>query len=98
MPTLPPPAPPRQPPHPHRELVVSRRRVPVANRVGEEGGGLELMSRWLGATRLQVAATSVGRARRVLEAATQLAASRRQFGQQAPQLLAVSDHKPCLRH
>src|SRR6516162_9087943 len=33
------------------------------------------------ATRLQVAATSVGRARRVLEAATQWAASRRQFGQ-----------------
>lgn len=63
------------------ELIFSGCRVPTANRLGEEGRGLELMSRWLGATRLQVAATSVGRARRVLEAATQWAASRRQFGQ-----------------
>jgi acyl-CoA dehydrogenase len=63
------------------ELVFSGCRVPAANRLGEEGRGLELMSRWLGATRLQVAATSVGRARRVLEAATQWAATRRQFGQ-----------------
>jgi len=63
------------------ELVFSDCRVPAANRLGEEGRGLEQMSRWLGATRLQVAATSVGRARRVLEAATQWAASRRQFGQ-----------------
>jgi acyl-CoA dehydrogenase len=63
------------------ELAFSSCRVPVANRLGEEGRGLELMGRWLGATRLQVAATSVGRARRVLEAATQWAASRRQFGQ-----------------
>jgi len=63
------------------ELVFSDCRVPAANRLGEEGRGLEQMSRWLGATRLQVAATSVGRARRVLEAAAQWAASRRQFGQ-----------------
>ena len=35
----------------------------------------------LGATRLTVAATSVGRARRVLDAATEWAANRRQFGQ-----------------
>jgi len=63
------------------ELVFTRCRVPVANRLGEEGRGFELLSQWLGATRLTVAATSVGRARRVLEAATQWAASRRQFGQ-----------------
>ena len=63
------------------ELIFSGCRVPAANRLGEEGRGLELMSRWLGATRLQVAATSVGRARRVLETATEWAASRWQFGQ-----------------
>jgi len=63
------------------ELVFTRCRVPVANRLGEEGRGFELLGQWLGATRLTVAATSVGRARRVLEAATQWAASRRQFGQ-----------------
>ena len=63
------------------ELVFTRCRVPVANRLGEEGRGFELLGQWLGATRLTVAATSVGRARRVLEAAARWAASRRQFGQ-----------------
>jgi acyl-CoA dehydrogenase len=63
------------------ELVFTGCRVPAANRLGEEGRGFELMGQWLGATRLTVAATSVGRARRVLETATQWAARRSQFGQ-----------------
>jgi acyl-CoA dehydrogenase len=63
------------------ELVFTDCRVPAASRLGEEGRGFELMGRWLGATRLTVAATSTGRARRVLEAATEWAARRRQFGQ-----------------
>jgi acyl-CoA dehydrogenase len=63
------------------ELIFDGCRVPVGNRLGEEGRGFELMGQWLGATRLTVAATSVGRARRVLEAATGWAARRRQFGQ-----------------
>ncbi len=63
------------------ELVFSGCRVPVANRLGEEGRGFDLLGQWLGATRLTVAATSVGRAGRVLEAATRWAAHRRQFGQ-----------------
>jgi acyl-CoA dehydrogenase len=63
------------------ELVFDGCRVPVANRLGEEGRGFELMGQWLGATRLTVAATSIGRARRVLEAATEWAARRQQFGQ-----------------
>jgi len=63
------------------ELVFSGCRVPVANRLGDEGRGFDLMGQWLGATRLTVAATSVGRARRVLETATEWAANRRQFGQ-----------------
>jgi acyl-CoA dehydrogenase len=63
------------------ELTFTDCRVPGSARLGEEGRGLELMGQWLGASRLSVAATSVGRARRVLEAATQWAAGRRQFGQ-----------------
>ena len=63
------------------ELIFSGCRVPAANRLGEQGRGFELMGQWLGATRLTVAATSVGRARRVLDAATEWAANRRQFGQ-----------------
>ena len=63
------------------ELVFTDCRVPTANRLGEEGRGFDLLGQWLGATRLTVAATSLGRARRVLEAATEWAARRHQFGQ-----------------
>jgi acyl-CoA dehydrogenase len=63
------------------ELVFSDCRVPAANRLGEQGRGLDLMAEWLGASRLTVAATSVGRAQRVLDSATHWAAGRRQFGQ-----------------
>jgi acyl-CoA dehydrogenase len=66
----------------HSELVFEGCRVPAANRLGEEGRGFDLMGEWLGASRLTVAASSVGRARRVLETATQWAATREQFGQQ----------------
>jgi acyl-CoA dehydrogenase len=65
----------------HCELAFEGCRVPVANRLGEEGRGFDLMGEWLGASRLTVAATSVGRARRVLEMATRWAAERIQFGQ-----------------
>lgn len=63
------------------ELVFTDCRVPVASRLGEEGRGFDLLGQWLGATRLTVAATSLGRARRVLDAATEWAARRHQFGQ-----------------
>jgi acyl-CoA dehydrogenase len=65
----------------HSELAFEGCRVPAANRLGEEGRGFELMGEWLGASRLTVAASSVGRARRVLEMAIQWAAERVQFGQ-----------------
>ncbi|MER5394299.1 acyl-CoA dehydrogenase family protein [Saccharopolyspora sp. NPDC002686] len=63
------------------ELVFTDCRIPAAQRLGEEGAGFELMGEWLGASRLSVAATSVGRGRRVLEMATRWAAERQQFGQ-----------------
>ncbi|MGB3184304.1 MAG: acyl-CoA dehydrogenase family protein, partial [Ornithinimicrobium sp.] len=56
-------------------------RVPGTALLGEAGRGLELMDQWLGASRLTVAATSVGRARRVLDTALDWAATRKQFGQ-----------------
>ncbi len=55
--------------------------VPVAQRLGEEGRGFDLMDKWLGPSRLTVAATSVGRGRRVLDMTTSWAAERQQFGQ-----------------
>ena len=63
------------------ELFFDDMRVPASKRLGEEGKGFELMGEWLGATRLTVAATSVGRGRRVLDLATEWAATRKQFGQ-----------------
>jgi acyl-CoA dehydrogenase len=64
------------------ELFFDDCRVPARKRLGEEGRGFELMGEWLGATRLTVAATSVGRGRRVLDMATEWAATRKQFGQE----------------
>ena len=65
----------------HCELAFADCRVPGSDLLGEQGAGFDLLSEWLGASRLTVAATSVGRARRVLELATDWAASRQQFGQ-----------------
>jgi acyl-CoA dehydrogenase len=65
----------------HGELAFESCRVPAAQRLGDEGMGFDLMTRWLGASRLTVAASSVGRARRVLDMAVRWAAEREQFGQ-----------------
>jgi acyl-CoA dehydrogenase len=65
----------------HCELAFADCRVPGPALLGEQGRGFDLLSEWLGASRLTVAATSVGRARRVLELATDWAANRQQFGQ-----------------
>jgi len=64
----------------HCELSFTGCRVPAGALLGAEGRGFDLLSEWLGASRLTVAATSVGRARRVLELSTGWAATRRQFG------------------
>ncbi|MBI3899305.1 MAG: acyl-CoA/acyl-ACP dehydrogenase [Gammaproteobacteria bacterium] len=63
------------------ELFFTDCRVPARNLMGEEGKGFELMGEWLGPARLTVAATSVGRARRVYDLAIEWAATRKQFGQ-----------------
>jgi len=65
----------------HCELAFADCRVPASALLGSEGHGFDLLSEWLGASRLTVAATSVGRARRVLDLATEWAATREQFGQ-----------------
>lgn len=55
--------------------------VPGDALLGEEGQGFALAGTWLGATRLQVAATCLGRAERALDLSIAHAASRVQFGQ-----------------
>jgi acyl-CoA dehydrogenase len=63
------------------ELVFADCRIPADQMLGEEHRGFEVANEWLGATRLTVAATCVGRARRALEMSTEWAATRKQFGQ-----------------
>lgn len=63
------------------ELFFEGCRVSGRQLLGEEGRGFDLCNEWLGASRLTVAATCIGRARRALTLATEWAAQRRQFGQ-----------------
>jgi len=58
--------------------------------LGQPGKGFEVANNWLGATRLQVAATCLGRAERALDHAKQFAATRVQFGQQIGKFQGVS--------
>jgi acyl-CoA dehydrogenase len=65
-------------------------RVPASAVLGEVHKGFEMANTWLGATRLQVAATCLGRAERALELATQWAVDRVQFGQPIGKFQGVS--------
>lgn len=62
-------------------LELDHCRVPATQVLGEVDQGFELAGTWLGASRLTVGATCIGRARRAHELAIEWAASRRQFGQ-----------------
>lgn len=74
----------------HCELSFTDCTVAATQRLGEEGHGFDLMDEWLGASRLTVAATSVGRGLRVLELTTAWAADRSQFGQPIGRFQGVS--------
>ena len=65
-------------------------RVPAENVLGEVHRGFEVANDWLGATRLQVASTCLGRADRALRLAIAFAAERKQFGQQIGKFQGVS--------
>jgi acyl-CoA dehydrogenase len=65
-------------------------RVPAENILGEVHKGFDVANDWLGATRLQVAATCLGRADRALDLAVRYAAERRQFGQAIGKFQGVS--------
>ena len=58
--------------------------------LGEVHKGFEMANNWLGATRLQVASTCLGRAERALGHALTYAAERKQFGQQIGKFQGIS--------
>ncbi len=65
-------------------------RLPAEAILGEVHKGFEVANTWLGATRLQVAATCLGRAERALGLAVAYAAEREQFGQKIGKFQGVS--------
>ncbi len=65
-------------------------RLPAAQILGEVHRGFEMANDWLYGTRITVAATSVGRARRAFEYALPYAVERKQFGQSIGKFQGVS--------
>lgn len=65
-------------------------RIPQSAVLGEVHRGFDVANTWLGSTRLQVAATCLGRAERALELAKQWSVDRVQFGQQIGKFQGVS--------
>ena len=71
-------------------LEFSDCRIPETQVLGEVDGGFDVMNTWLYATRITVAAMSVGRSRRVFDYALNYAATREQFGQKIGRFQGVS--------
>ena len=67
--------------YPNSTLVFEDCHLSDAHVLGEIDQGFQLVGEWLFASRITVAATCVGRARRVLDYALEWAATRTQFGQ-----------------
>lgn len=65
-------------------------RIPAENVLGEIHKGFEVANTWLGATRLQVGATCLGRADRAFRHSVEWAATREQFGQPIGKFQGVS--------
>jgi alkylation response protein AidB-like acyl-CoA dehydrogenase len=75
----------------HGAFVFDRAPVPVANRLGEEGQGLGVaLSGFLTPSRIAVAMTCVGLAKRALELAVQYANTRETFGKKIAQRQAIA--------
>jgi len=72
-----------------REVIFDNVRVPVANRLGEEGQGFFIAMQTLDRARAGVAALSLGVAQAAFEAAAEYAKQRQQFGQPIANFQAV---------
>lgn len=74
---------------PTRTISFSGVRVPVANRLGEEGEGFKIAMKGLDGGRLNIAACSLGAAQGALDAARRYLRERSQFGQALAQFQAL---------
>jgi alkylation response protein AidB-like acyl-CoA dehydrogenase len=74
---------------PTAQVILENCRVPVANRIGEEGQGFRFAMMGLDGGRINIAACSLGGARACLEAAQAYMQERRQFGQKLADFQAL---------
>ncbi|GLP94727.1 acyl-CoA dehydrogenase family protein [Paraferrimonas sedimenticola] len=65
---------------PTRQINFDQVRVPVANRLGEEGEGFKIAMKGLDGGRINIASCSLGTAQAALERATEYMQERQQFG------------------
>ena len=65
---------------PTAQVIFEDCRVPIANRIGEEGQGFSIAMAGLDGGRLNIGACSIGTARSAVETATQYMKDRKQFG------------------
>jgi len=70
-------------------VIFENCRVPVANRLGEEGDGFKIAMMGLDGGRLNIAACSLGGARACLEAAREYMTQREQFGKKLAEFQAL---------
>ncbi len=66
---------------PTAELTFDDVRVPIRNRIGDEGEGFKIAMETLDRSRLSIAAQAIGIAQGALDASASYAADRQQFGQ-----------------
>ena len=64
-------------------------RVPVANRIGEEGDGFKIAMKGLDGGRINIASCSIGAARKCLDLARDYMLERKQFGQRLADFQAL---------
>jgi alkylation response protein AidB-like acyl-CoA dehydrogenase len=75
----------------HGHIVFDRAPVPVADRFGEEGQGVEIaLSGFLGPSRISLATTCVGLAQRALDLALGYAKQRETFGKKIAERQAIA--------
>ncbi|HEX2555207.1 MAG TPA: acyl-CoA dehydrogenase family protein [Microvirga sp.] len=74
---------------PTRQVILEDARVPVANRLGEEGIGFKIAMSGLDGGRLNIGACSIGGAQAALDKSLAYAADRRAFGQRLADFQAL---------
>ncbi|MEM7493579.1 MAG: isobutyryl-CoA dehydrogenase [Pseudomonadota bacterium] len=74
---------------PTKQVILDEVRVPIANRIGEEGHGFKFAMAGLDGGRLNIAACSLGGAQRALDLALAYAKEREQFGKPIADFQAI---------